>query len=275
MRRLLAACCSLLALAGCGGAPAPHRAALALPRPRRADPAPGRRARAHVSADAVVRRLARLHHPLYCAGRRRRLVALTFDDGPGRLTHLVLRELRRAGARGTFFLVGRSIARFPSLPRRERALGAIGDHTLTHPFLPGLSRAAAAREIAGGRRAAIRAAGPPVDMFRPPYEGRTPAIDAEVARQGMLEVLWDVDSRDSQVAPAQSYRQISATVRRAIGPGAIVLFHENRGQTIRALRGILPALRRRHLRAVTVPELLAADPPSAAQLRAGGRGCRA
>lgn len=56
-------------------------------------------------------------------------------------------------------------------------------------------------------------------------------------------------------------------------PGSIILMHENRGQTIRALLTIFAALRRDHLRAVTVPELVAEDPPSLAQLRAGGRGC--
>jgi peptidoglycan/xylan/chitin deacetylase (PgdA/CDA1 family) len=62
-------------------------------------------------------------------------------------------------------------------------------------------------------------------------------------------------------------------VRRNIRAGSIVLMHENRGQTIRALRGILPSLRRRGLRSVTVPELLAADPPTTAQLAAGRQGC--
>ncbi len=56
-------------------------------------------------------------------------------------------------------------------------------------------------------------------------------------------------------------------------PGAIILMHENRGQTIRALTTILPVLRRRGLRSVTLPELLASDPPSLAQLQAGSRGC--
>ena len=89
----------------------------------------------------------------------------------------------------------------------------------------------------------------------------------------MVEVLWDVDSTDSRVQPPADYRAISRTVRRNIRAGSIVLMHENRGQTIRALRGILPSLRRRGLRSVTVPELLAADPPSDAQLAAGRDGC--
>jgi hypothetical protein len=49
--------------------------------------------------------------------------------------------------------------------------------------------------------------------------------------------------------------------------------HENHGQTIRSLPAIFAALRARHLRAVTVPELLARDAPSAAQVRAGPLGC--
>ena len=275
MRRpttLTAALAIACALGACG-APRPHTATATAPPPRRARH-PDLRVASPATQDASVRHLARLGLPVYCGGRRGRLIALTFDDGPGRYTPLALRELRRAHARGTFFLVGTSLARFGAFARRERAAGAaIGDHTATHPFLPGLARRAVAAQIATGRSDALRAAGPPVDLFRPPYEGRTPAIDREVARQGMLEILWTVDSKDSQVSPPQSYRQISATVRRALRPGAIVLFHENRGQTIRALRSILPALRRRSLEAVTVPQLLAADPPSRAQLRAGPRGC--
>ena len=43
-------------------------------------------------------------------------------------------------------------------------------------------------------------------------------------------------------------------------PGAIILMHENRGQTVRALLGIFAALARRRLRAVSVPQLLRDDP---------------
>jgi peptidoglycan-N-acetylglucosamine deacetylase len=272
-----------LAVAACGvgaapstGAAAHHRSRLGA---RRRELARGRRGGARVAfaptQAAGLRRLSRLGRPVYCGARHGRLVALTFDDGPGPYTHIVLRELRRADARATFFLVARSIARFPALPRRERALGAIGDHTRTHPFLPGLTGADQVAEIAGGRAAAIRAAGGPVDLFRPPYGAHTPAIDAEVRREGMVEILWDVDSKDSLVAPAQDFHEISANVRRHIRPGSIVLMHDNRGQTVRALRAILPSLRRRGLRPVTVPELLAADPPTRAMLRVGDRACGA
>ena len=67
--------------------------------------------------------------------------------------------------------------------------------------------------------------------------------------------------------------QVLLNSTRGMTPGAIILMHENHGQTVRALLTIFAALQRKHLRAVSVPQLLTDDPPSSAQLRAGGAGC--
>ena len=56
-------------------------------------------------------------------------------------------------------------------------------------------------------------------------------------------------------------------------PGSIILMHENHGQTIRALPYIFAALRRRHLRTASIPQLLTEDPPSAAQVEGGWSAC--
>ena len=277
MRRVLgprwAALAATAAIAGCGGgadqATTPVTQAVTTRTPTTA-PLPGPSAQL-----AAVERFARLGRPIYCGAGKLRLVALTFDDGPGRYTPIVLRQLREAGARATFFLVGKSIDRFPRTPRLERERHAIGEHSMTHANLPTLSRAAAKAEIAGGKAKALEAAGEPVDLFRPPYGNRTKALDREIRRQGMAQILWDVDSTDSRITPPATFHEISARVRKYARPGSIVLMHENRGQTVRAMRAILPALKRRHLRLVTVPELLAADPPSRAQLAKGVDGCQA
>jgi peptidoglycan-N-acetylglucosamine deacetylase len=224
---------------------------------------------------AAIKRLARIGKPIYCAAGKLRLVALTFDDGPGRYTPIMLRQLRKAGARATFFLVGKSIDRYPDIARTERPLAAIGEHSVTHANLPTLSRDAARAEIAGGKAKAVQAAGDPVELFRPPYGSRNPKIDREIRRQKMAQILWDVDSADSRITPPANFHEISARVRKHTRPGSIVLMHDNRGQTIRAMRSILPALAKRHLELATVPELLAADPPTKAQLAKGAKGCKA
>ncbi|MBV9817016.1 MAG: polysaccharide deacetylase family protein [Solirubrobacterales bacterium] len=219
---------------------------------------------------APVRRLASHGLPLWCGGRQRRMVALTFDDGPGVYTHYAIKKLREAHLPATFFLVGKSIAAWPGLAQREKSVATFGDHTMTHPFLPGLPYSEAVQEIAADQRLVERTVHEPVLLFRPPYGSRTPAIDAEVKRLGMVEVLWNVDSADSLGA---NYLGIEHNVIAGLRPGSIILMHENRGQTIRALDVIFAALRRRHLDAVTVPQLIAQDPPSLAQLREGYYGC--
>lgn len=228
------------------------------------------RTRARGGEPAEVRRLIGLGRPIYCAGRHGREVALTFDDGPGPYTHLALRKLRSWGDRATFFVVGRNIPLMPSITRRERALGAVGDHTFTHPLLTALPAAQAEGEIVRAQAALARSSGAPVFLFRPPYGAHDRRIDSIARAHGLLEILWTVDSADSLGA---DYAQIARNVIAGVRPGAIILMHENRGQTIRALASILPALRRRDLRAVSVSELLSDDPPSRAQLRAGGLGC--
>jgi peptidoglycan/xylan/chitin deacetylase (PgdA/CDA1 family) len=221
---------------------------------------------------AAVERLVKLGLPLYCGGHKGRYVALTFDDGPGPYTELyAFKILRQAKARATWFVVGRNIAGWPTLPRRELAFGAVGDHTWTHAYLPRLDPSAMRYELASTQTALRRATGRPVKLFRPPYGARNAAIDSQAKALGMLEVLWSIDSLDSQGADWQG---ITREVLDNLEPGSIVLMHENRGQTIRALKfNILPELRKRRYKTVSIPELLALDPPTRAQLRAGPGGC--
>jgi peptidoglycan/xylan/chitin deacetylase (PgdA/CDA1 family) len=252
-----------------------HATGAAIPRttPIKVGPAPRFAIQHHavLTAEiAAVRRLASYGLPLYCGGTQKRMVALTFDDGPGVYTHYAIKKLSEAHLHATFFLVGKELVAWPGLAQREKPLAAFGDHTMTHPFLPALPYAQALEEIAADQRLIEGTVNEPVLLFRPPYGGHTPAIDAEVKRLDMVEVLWDVDSADSLGA---NYLGIEHNVIAGLHPGSIILMHENRGQTIRALDVILAALQQRHLEAVTVPELIAEDPPSLSQLRKGYDGC--
>ncbi len=222
--------------------------------------------------DAEVTRLARLGQPLYCGGSRGNALAFTFDDGPGPYTHFAIKKLRQAHERATFFTVGRSIDNFPGWLAREMPLAAIGDHTYTHPLLTQLPAAEISSQIQRTAARITSQTGRSVALFRPPYGAHNAVVDGIAQRLGMLEILWNVDSADSLGA---NYAGIIRNVEAGMHPGSIILMHENRGQTIRALTTLLPELRRRGMRSVSIPELLASDPPSDAQLRAGTGGCSA
>jgi peptidoglycan/xylan/chitin deacetylase (PgdA/CDA1 family) len=216
-------------------------------------------------------RFLRLGLPVRCGGPHGNYVALTFDDGPGPYTGHALAILRQAHARATFFLVGKELRYWPFLPIEELQIGVLGDHSWTHPYLPRLSMTAIRQQLLATRDAIENETHTPVHLFRPPYGGHDRRVDREAQALGLVDVLWSIDTRDAEGA---RWDQISANVRRFARPGSIILMHENRGQTIRALRfGILPFLYARHLLPVTVPELLALDPPTLAQIEAGLNGC--
>jgi peptidoglycan-N-acetylglucosamine deacetylase len=220
--------------------------------------------------NAEIRRLVGLGLPVYCGALHGDEVAFTFDDGPGVYTRLALKKLRQAHERATFFDVGESINAFPGYLRRELQVGAIGDHSYTHPDLAVLASADVTSQLARTAELIRAESGQPVDLWRPPYEASDASVARIARRLGLLEVLWSVDSRDSLGA---NWSQIVRFVEAGLRPGAIVELHENRGQTIRALSILLPYLRRHHLRSVSVPELMASDAPSPAQLRRGWNGC--
>lgn len=195
-------------------------------------------------------------------GTQSRDVALTFDDGPGPYTPQVLDVLERERVPATFFVIGQEIHDFGAATEREIHDGfVIGDHTENHPMLAKLSahdqkeqlfEQAARIELLGGSKP---------HLFRPPYGSFNTTTFHLLHQMKMLMVLWSVDTDD--------YEQpgVETIVKRALEgakPGAIILMHDaggNREQTVAALPQIIRAVRARGLRLVTVPRLLADDPP--------------
>lgn len=220
--------------------------------------------------NAVIHRLAALGLPVYCAGHRGHELAFTFDDGPGVYTHYALKKLTQAHERATFFVVGKSIEAWPGWLQRELKVATLADHTFHHYDLLELPPGQVAAELESNKQLIERDTGQRVDLFRPPYGAQDAAVNQIAKRLGLLDIMWSMDSRDSLGA---NWAGIIQNVESDLRPGAIILMHENRGQTIRALTTLLPVLHQRHLRSVTLPELFATDPPSPAQVRAGLDGC--
>ncbi|MDQ6731842.1 MAG: polysaccharide deacetylase family protein [Actinomycetota bacterium] len=196
---------------------------------------------------------------------------MTFDDGPGVYTHYALNKLAAAHEHATFFDVGRSVDNWPGYLTRKLKVGAVEDHTYTHGALIALAPGQITYQLQATAAKIQTQTGEAVQLWRPPYGLHNPTVDRIAQQLGLLDVLWDVDSQDSLGA---NYAQIIRNVEAGLRPGAIIEMHENRGQTIRALTALLPALHRRHLRSVTVPQLLASDPPSVKQVRNGLAGCK-
>jgi peptidoglycan-N-acetylglucosamine deacetylase len=256
----------LLAAGGGGRGPASDRATAAVAPPRRT-PRPDPQGRA---IDRLVEAEVAVGH----ADDRVRAVALTFDDGPGRDTMAIVRALRALRARGTFYVIGRQIDEEPEALRAiVRSGSAIGNHTWSHPDLRTLSDEAIREQVAATRDAIRRVAGVDAVTLRPPYGGLDTRVLGALAPLGLATVLWDLDPDDWRGLPADA---ITRHVLDEAHPGSIILLHDgggDRAQTLAALPAIVRGLRARGYRLMTVPQLLAAAPPSGASLvRARGAG---
>src|ERR671935_2133018 len=192
--------------------------------------------------------------PVYCAGVHGRKVALTFDDGPGPYTFRLVRVLRREHARATFFLVGSRVGVWRSAARAVRAVGAVGNHTWSHPHLGGLGPRAVRQELARTQYVIWRNVGLLPLVFRPPYEEATPAQDLLVRSLHLVDVRWSIDAGDSK--PGARPGTVFRAARAGLRPGAIILLHDFHPWTPTVARRLVRVARRRHLRLTTVPELL-------------------
>ena len=212
----------------------------------------------------AVARVAALGVPLYEAGTQGKYLAITFDDGPGPYTGKVMDEFRRYGFRPTFFVNGKNFARWRDTLRREAREAVVGDHTWSHPYLPKLPASQQISEVSRSMTASSNITGDRVQMFRPPYGSTTAPLNAWLKSKGVLNVLWSADSRDSLGAKREEILRIS---QEGVKPGAIILMHENRGQTYWAVNRLLPWIKKQGYTAVTVPELLALNPPDLAAVK--------
>jgi peptidoglycan/xylan/chitin deacetylase (PgdA/CDA1 family) len=219
---------------------------------------------------AAVRRFYRLGLPVWCGGGRGQYATVTFDDGPSKYSGEIMRLLNQAGAQTTYFLIGGSIAEFPNVPRQQVKFGGVADHTWTHADLRQLGVAGAASELRRAKQAIQQATGERITLMRPPYGGRDAMTDRVSHRLGLLPVMWDSDTQDSLGAGSDTILQNAIAGLR---PGGIVLMHETHDTTLTALPRILAAAKQKGLRLVSIPQLLALDPPTEAQVRAGGNGC--
>jgi peptidoglycan/xylan/chitin deacetylase (PgdA/CDA1 family) len=193
---------------------------------------------------------------IYRVRTDRRLVALSFDDGPDpQFTPQVLEILERHEAKATFFLIGERALRHPELVARVRAAGhEIGNHC----FKDGSILLQADAEFAGNLEKTERALGMTSErkMFRPPGGVAWPRQLRLAKAKGYHCVLGCAYPHDPMRPPVWYIKWLTV---KNLRPGSIVILHDGISdprRTIQALPHILGAGRKKGLRFVSIGSLL-------------------
>lgn len=180
-------------------------------------------------------------------------VVLTFDDGPmPGVTRQILDTLDRFCTKATFFSVGKMAIAYPQTVREILARGhTLGTHTWSHPLsLPRLKGDSARDQIESGFAAVALAAGRPIaPFFRFPGLSDSPALIEHLENRAIATFSVDVVSNDSYISdPARLIERTLAQVEAE--HGGIMLFHDIKPQTARALPTILGELKARGYKVV-------------------------
>ena len=182
-----------------------------------------------------------------------KVIALTFDDGPGPYTAHLLDILDQYGAKATFFLIGSKVSGQASVVRSIQARGhQLGNHSWSHPELPKLSVDQIAGEIDRTNEAIRQATGVKPSILRPPYGAVNGVVLEQLRLRNMSSILWSVDTRD------WADRNSQIVCSRAVAgarPGAVILMHDIHQTSVNAVPCILSSLKQQGYSFVTIQRL--------------------
>lgn len=198
------------------------------------------------------------YKPAYEPGTK--LVALTFDDGPGKYTDRLLDELKARGLHATFFVVGQNAQHYPDVLRRMIEEGhVVGNHTMNHKNLTKLSESEILKQINACADIVENACGVRPYLFRCPGGNVNDGVKKVLRDQHLALINWSVDTRDWQSRNTEKVLETAfQSGAYGIRDGAIVLMHDVYETTLNAAVQMMDRLIAEGYTIVTVPELLAA-----------------
>ena len=186
-----------------------------------------------------------------------KVIALTFDDGPWpKSTAQILDILKNNNIKGTFFVLGQNVKRYPDLTRRIVSEGhSIANHTWHHWYHQ-MNPQVAAYEIANTTDIIFETTGVKSRLFRPPGGIMTNGLVSYAKNNNYAIIMWSSDSIDYS-RPTVS--KLITNIFTSAKPGGIVLMHDGGGdrtRTVQALPQVINKFRKQGYEFVTITELL-------------------
>ena len=152
--------------------------------------------------------------------KRKKVVYLTFDDGPvPEVTPWVLDTLDSYDVKATFFMVGDNVRRYPGLLDEVRRRGhSYGNHTMHHVQGMKVSTRKYMRDITEADTLIDST------LFRAPH-GIMRWAQAAAIKNHYNIVMYDLVTRD--YSKKMSPERVLANVRRYARNGSIIVFHDS------------------------------------------------
>ena len=187
----------------------------------------------------------------YNKEKKRPMLALTFDDGPGEYTDQLLDCLEENNAKATFFMLGPNVELYPDTVKRMQEMGCeIGSHSWHHWDLMTLDENGIAEEFSKTDEALIKACGQPASVARAPY-GSADQHVYDIVQKPFF--MWSLDTLDWKLMNAQA--DYDAVMNGDLTDGSIILMHDIHEPSVQAALKLIPDLIAKGYKLVTVSEM--------------------
>ena len=197
-------------------------------------------------------------HGPYDMYEGQKIVALTFDDGPGPYTAELLDFLQQEGVRATFFVLGTRVDSYPALIRRMAAEGhEVGNHSNAHNMLHKMDLLGIRNEMGTCAEKIEKLLGYRPSIMRCPGGNKNDAVHTYATEAGIPIAYWSVDTRDWESKNKDKILEV-AFGKNGIKDGSIVLMHDIYKTTVEAAKEMILRLKEEGYVFVTTSELIAA-----------------
>lgn len=129
--------------------------------------------------------------------RQKKLLAITFDDGPSKYTKNLLDELNKRDIKATFFVIGANVSKYSDvLDYINSSNSEIAIHSFVHRLFTRLDDTEIIEQIDKTKNAILSCTYTNISLIRVPYGSNCSRVEDIISSQNLVSVLWDVDSLD-------------------------------------------------------------------------------
>lgn len=193
--------------------------------------------------------------PYHYVNYDRKIIALTFDDGPSIYTSMIIEALEKYQSRATFFVLGTNVERYPNIILDIINSGSqIGAHSYSHEHLTDLKGEQLDYELNMVHDKVFYEISNYIyepNIFRVPYGEYSTKLQEYI---NYPIVLWNVDTLDWQLRDVEA---IKNTIKEQVFDGAIILCHDIYEPTALAIVDLIPELIDEGYQLVTIDEYMA------------------
>lgn len=171
----------------------------------------------------------------------RKVVALTFDDGPdAEKTPKVLDVLQEFNIKACFFCIGKNIKDNEALVKRMIDEGhLVGNHSYNHNFSFTLrSTQSVHNDLVKCDETIFDAVNVKIDLFRPPYGVTNPMIAKASKKMNYTNIGWSIRSLDT----CNPIDKTLERIKKRLHPGAIILLHDPLPMSHQLVRSLITHL---------------------------------